>query len=100
MGPYSLVATFHSENIKSHECKRERVLMYAHFHSETAKIILVHLTWGDLPWTSSTKFLFLGLLYAVHKVEIRFYGLAQKRGIYRESDTYIILQNRIYGYVI
>jgi len=54
---------------------------------------------GDLNCISSTKFLFVGLLYALDKVKIQFYGVAQKWAIYREIDTYVILKNRFYGYV-
>jgi hypothetical protein len=49
-------------------------------------MILVHLTYGDLPWMSSVKLDFVGLLYALHKTEIQFYGLAQKWGIYGKID--------------
>lgn len=82
---YSLVATYRSGNPKSHKYKRERVRMSACFHSDTTKMILVRLTLGDLPWMSSVRFLFVGLLNSLHKIEIQFYGLAQKWGI----DWYI-----------
>jgi len=48
MAPHSLVATFRSENIKSHEFKSESVCMSAYFHSENSKMVLVHLAFGYL----------------------------------------------------